>query len=271
MWQAAIMHSALHDLSLWDNLKGEERQQIAVSVAEQMAPRREFERGKLLFFRWEAMRRHAFGDQEHSIAHFRFGGADGAEFLLIPGSTIQLGYDRDSKVFPTEDDLASWQSYLDFDFPALRQFLDGCMTPLRQVSLLPFLIEAEAVELEDGCPDHGEFEEFLAECGFRLPSSDEWEFAYSGGTRCIFPWGNRSSRPDGFSEVPNALGFVPPSSSYCWELSSTPLLMRGGDGGVATCGGWGGLAEAITRACAYFDRPDETNLAHFRRVITVGG
>ena len=76
---------------------------------------------------------------------------------------------------------------------------------------------------------------FLKQQGFRLPSSDEWEYACAAGSRTLFYWGDwefltAENTPVPYA-FPNAFGLSIANNPYHWEYCSDPNVMRGGDGG----------------------------------------
>lgn len=278
------MDAALHDLGLWDRISDSERIDLAQKVERSLPRVRDVELvpttpgcytvrpcGPELPVMFHSVNRFNIGDQTHTIAQYVMKAQEDRIFSLIPGGTVQLGYDRQSTRFPTSEQERVWrETYEPDNFLPLRQEIDRVFTPRRSVILSPFLIEVAAVGRPRfiECVEHDEVGEALSTTGFRLPSSDEWEYAYSGGARCIFPWGNDPSPPTVFKA--NAFGLIPPESPYYWEFCADPTLMRGGDGGVSSCGGWGGLVEAITSACAFFDiLQTEPWRAHFRRAVSL--
>jgi hypothetical protein len=232
---------------------------------------------------------HAMGDQQRQVAFFTW---QGARFALIPGGEVTLGYDRSRPFMPDAENLAEWQSLsqreTDADWAA---FLDRCLTPLRRVTFAPFLLEVEAAPYgQMRVPDgeqvervgtmlrraYGEmeggvhfavyqrrllFETLCAELskdGFRPPTSDEWEYACSGGSRALWRWGDEldpAPAPDWKSvwTEPNAFGLRIAYDTYESELCGPPPVWRGGDGGVSVCGGEGLLAWQIALASAYYE------------------
>jgi len=129
-------------------------------------------------------------------------------------------------------------------------------------------------------------EEFRAK-GFRLLTSDEWEYVCGCGQQTLFRWGNhvpcdryptdmspKEARyrrewvlsggkleppAEGFTRdwdlhvKPNGLGIFIASNPYHSELVAEAGVTRGGDGGCAICGGYGFFAGWLPLATAYFE------------------
>jgi hypothetical protein len=104
----------------------------------------------------------------------------------------------------------------------------------------------------------------LAEAGFRLPGSDEWEFACGAGAATLFRWGDhapcdryppdrRKTPPFELHRQPNALGLSIAHDPYKFEVVAEANRARGGDGGVCICGGAGFFIGWLTLATAYFE------------------
>ncbi len=134
---------------------------------------------------------------------------------------------------------------------------------------------------------HAELSTALAAAGFRFPTSDEWEYVCGAGTRTLFRWGDHAPcdrypthisvaeatwrrewvlsmgkleypsegfKPDWeLHRDPNAFGVLIASDPYKCELVKEPDMIRGGDGGVTSCGGAGFFLGWLTLATAYFD------------------
>jgi hypothetical protein len=123
--------------------------------------------------------------------------------------------------------------------------------------------------------------------GFRLPTSDEWEYCCGRGEPNLFRWGDhvpcdryptdispaeaewrrhwvRSHGKLGYPaggftsdwdhhRQPNAFGLLIASNPYEWELTEDAGITRGGDGGCAVCGGTGFFVGWLPLATAYFE------------------
>jgi hypothetical protein len=137
------------------------------------------------------------------------------------------------------------------------EFLRYYLGPARTVAVSSFLIETSAVSISDlGVDSYGEDPEtalraVIEENGFRLPTNDEWEVAMRAGVSTLFAWGDtwpdgagpthgdhtrRTSTFDAHMKA-NALGIVPRTNPYETEVVAERDWLRGGDGGVAICGG----------------------------------
>jgi hypothetical protein len=260
-------------LSIWDQFTAREAEAVGRTLARCLpAP-----------WAFDGVELHEVGDQKRHVAFFTW---EGARFALVPGGEVTLGYDRTRPFVPDSESLAEWernsQRECDKDWAG---FLDRCLTPLRRVALAPFLLGVEASAYGEVCVPEGEpveglrhahtemegnerfavykrrvdFETLcaeLAEDGFRLPTSDEWEYACSGGCRALWRWGDQLDPPAGpdgrppFSR-PSAFGLRIAYDTYEGELCDPPPVWRGGDGGVSVCGGEGLLAWQIALASAY--------------------
>lgn len=104
-------------------------------------------------FRFHKVETCALGDQKHQVAFFEWDGPpegyDQACFALIPGGTVTLGYDRAHPFVPTRYQQQSWMDETETYFHlSLDDFLDQMMTPLRRVTIHPFLLEVRAKPLE---------------------------------------------------------------------------------------------------------------------------
>jgi hypothetical protein len=183
------------------------------------------------------------------------------------------------------------------DYDEWYTYLEQVMTPLRAVPIQPFLLEVSAKDAGKLLPSPrrmykkysilgkrrlvpcGRYPHFVSYSelvlllkvqGFRLPTADEWEYARAAGTRSLFYWGE--SLWSGYRSQHNAFGLFIENDSYKWEFCAEAGMMRGGDGGVAVCGGEGALAECITAASAYYHllkEPNSQTGGYFRRAYSL--
>jgi formylglycine-generating enzyme required for sulfatase activity len=259
--------SAVTDLRIWDRLSGPGCEKVALALGRALsAP-----------WRFTQVRYCALSDQERHVAFFDW---NGAEFALIPGGQVTLGYDRSRPPILTREQEQEYREHSQevSGLPPFSDHLDALMTPLRVVTIAPFLLEVRARDFsgrEVSPVGHGSatlyqhrtvrrttFREALEEScagGFRLPSSDEWEYACGAGCRAFWRWG-QGCPPIGMNAAswelhrkPNAFGLHIAEDSYEIEWCTTPDQLRGGDGGVAVCGGDGEVVAWITLATAYAD------------------
>jgi hypothetical protein len=97
-------------------------------------------------FAFHAIRPLSLGDQRHEVAMFDF---DGARFALIPGGSIQLGYDADRYWEPSPEELASWQGTAEeYEIRlTIHEQIAGVTLRPRAVEIHPFLLETVAREV----------------------------------------------------------------------------------------------------------------------------
>jgi len=220
---------------------------------------------------------------------------EGRTLVLVPGRTVQLGWNR-GPLSLTAEQRKAWRDGLkalwDFD-ETPEALLDEDYSPSRTVempSLLvqqaPDAVDAEALLYDDDGDDLDvdPFEALHARLGrsFRLPSPDEWEYLYRAGVSTLFPWGD--AWPEGSSDGrtvptvmrdPNAFGLSFDYDTYTMEVVAAEL--RGGDGGSDVCGGVPEPVDWRCLACAFQPSADlwtdvlEISLeqALFRRVRPV--
>jgi len=136
---------------------------------------------------------------------------------------------------------------------------------------------------------HHDVVENLQSQGFRLLTSNEWEYVCAAGASTLFRWGDHvpcsricKAGPLSSAEVewhrefirtggnieyplmgfdkdwnwsrrPNAFGLSIASDSYVRELVLEPGVLRGGDGGYRACGGHCVFSESIVYATSYFE------------------
>jgi len=176
----------------------------------------------------------------------------GATLALVPGGTVQLGWDGGTVAL---DDVrrARWSAASDMG-GSFEDFLRSYLGEQRSVRLAPFLIETTAARVdqylrEAGTDDPDDVEAHLRSVvvsdGFRVVSSDEWEAAARAGATGLFAWGDEW--PDGEPwqngtmwtrhREPNPLGITYGDNPYQPEIVDETEWLRHGDGGAALCGG----------------------------------
>lgn len=181
-------------LSCWDQLDSSAQEEAAYGIAARLPEP----------FRFDGLETHEPGQQRHRVAFFTW---NEARFALIPGGPATLGYASGS-FFPTEAHLQSWEEFRSewseiVPESTIESYLEHKLTPLRQVTLQPFLLEAEATGgsrwvYENGQLAHtkptyvtySQVKERIAQEGFRFPTSDEWEYACAAGARTLWRWGD---------------------------------------------------------------------------------
>ncbi|WP_405014072.1 hypothetical protein [Kitasatospora sp. NBC_01539] len=182
----------------------------------------------------------------------------GRPFALVPGGEARLGVDAASFA-PTPEQAASYaESREDFGFPAeMAEYLAEVLSPPRTVRLPPLLVAVEPWAFEE---EPEEIAGLLAAQGLRTATPDEWEWACGAGARTLFRWGadhpgtgSPHGSPDGPQHAPNAFGLLIGRDPYDPELTAEPGVFRGGDGGAATCGGYGSFLAWLPLATAYRD------------------
>lgn len=276
------MHPSLWNLEAWDALSEHEMRAVALEVEAVLGPVRGLEHWgepALMRFALHDIAPFACGDQARSMARFVLGTQEqggGRLFCLVPGGQVELGLRQDS-TFPNEEHKRDYESLIALGFwPPLQEFLAQTTTPPRSVELEPFLIEAQGLNEESW--GWAEVRDALRGSGLRLPSGDEWERAYAGGTRELLPWGSLEKHDeapwDAEGGLHNGFGLRLEHKKfgfYYHELSSQSGMVRGGDGGCAACGGYRGkcldIIESAPWAFPYDGEMFENG--HFRRAISV--
>jgi hypothetical protein len=287
---------AIRSLWRWDTLSAHEREAMARAVGERLPST----------FVFAGIYPCALANRRHRIACFEYQPGERHEvgaagrFALIPGDAVTLGYDPDQPFVPDADQLASWRafarSWLHNPHFDLHAYLCEFLTPLRRVAITPFLIETSAVPLElltqigerfythlGPTPTYRTTLATVSAQGFRLPTSDEWEYACSAGARTLWRWGDwcpSTDVPSPQNEAPawdlhlrpNAFGLQIARYPTEWEFTAVVGRMRGGDGG--TCLQTEAFIQWLTLASAFEMRWDEDADAdvyepYLRRVYSI--
>ncbi len=271
-------------LHLWNSLEEGDKRGQARAI------------GKKCGAKFEKIEEFKRGDQKCSVALFS---KDKAIFGFIPGGVVELGYRDNQKVVLPDEECEKWlESLLDngaiVEGESITHYLKSVLTEQRRVNLRPYLIELEPrfaeiyydeAEDADDLTCHEIIVKALDERGYCLATSDQWEWAYSGGAEDLFPWGNRPLRDPKLEKnfgsaalqvaaEPNAFGLHLNVDPYKCECTEEEMIMRAGDGGTRVCGAM--YDTFITQASSYFEDISETDAiaeyyetALVRRVISL--
>lgn len=273
------MPTPLPDLTAWDALSSDACETIARELVPHLPAGVAF----------DGIQPHAAGGNTRHVAFFIF---EDERFALIPGGTVELGYDRTTPYEFSPAMLENWETETreEYGLPyTLEEFLDIVLTPRRSVVLKPFLISVAAKEYGfdpyDGTISARTTTKFREDNQldgvWRIPTADEWEHACAAGTRTLFRWGNECPTDEisygakNFTahKVPNGFGLTFNASTYEVELCDGGIT-RGGDGGGTVCGGLGTVATWLPFASAYQDHPEVVaegyyDSVHVRRVFEI--
>lgn len=216
---------------------------------------------------------------------------NGCEFVFVPGDTVVLGLDQEAMSpvrtvsippmiverlvrgigyvpVPLDDERLTTDSFFEKAMHTLKT------SPNEKYSYTvdeSYRLEKNGNEicafLYEPC-SYDELIQEIASAGFRLPSEDEWEYLCGGGTRSLYPWGDRldhqkkyhhfaadkdKSEPY-FLDTPNHFGIVIANNPYHYEvMMDSEWFLKSGDGGCSICGGEGLDAGYLSVATYYRD------------------
>jgi hypothetical protein len=167
-----------------------------------------------------------------------------------------------------DKDLVKREPYL-AQYDPFYDYLSGILHPLRTVTIPPMLVEAELEKAEEVMPrpaftyhrfihETHQTEEkrfrrggssipqhhvaaFLKQQGFRLLTSDEWEYVCAAGSHMFFYWVDEAfdwvSEAETWEDLRNAFGLSIANTAclnengHRWEYCSDPAMVKGSDGG----------------------------------------
>ncbi len=277
-------------LSRWDQLAPSAQEEAASALAASLPER----------FRFAGLETHALGQLRHRVACFTW---NEARFALLPGGLATLGYAPGS-FHPSEAHQRSWEEScreypeIALKYPTLESYLEQQLTSFRQVTIQPFLLEvvAQKVSLRREIDRRRypaltyplsavQLQEYVAPDGFRLPTSDEWEYACAAGARTLWRWGDETtmilmdmrSNPAPAWDLhlrPNAFGLLIGTHPANWECTAEWQVMRGGDGGTALNVLPGRFLEWLTLASAFRRQVGpraKVSLVYLRRAYSLVG
>ncbi|AGL18615.1 hypothetical protein [Actinoplanes sp. N902-109] len=206
---------------------------------------------------------HDYAGRSGRVALFE---RDGIRYALVPGGTVELGYDP-ARFVPTSGQRRDFaEAVAEYSVPEpIHRFLAEQMSPTRRATLPARLVAVRSVAADslltaehDGTDDHESVMARLEWRGLRPPTPDEWEYDCGAGATTLFRWGDEYPDGEPYGDVPliqdpTFFGLVIGDDPYRAEFTTDPAVLCGGDGGSALCGGAGGFLSWITLATAYRD------------------
>lgn len=216
-----------------------------------------------LLLQLEGFAGHAFSFKEMAECNLNGAGfytgiyeLDGEEFVLIPGNPeAEIGWRG-----PQADDikvLDAIRRELEVAAPGQNfdpaEYMRELSSPPRRAGIGPALVERNVRRLGSWPEETANYEDVktrLNQAGFALPTEDEWEYWCGQGTPRIFA----PSFPEELLEdlcadrryfwscpeleLPNGFGLRIAYDPYIYELVDAPCIVKGGDGGGASHGGY---------------------------------
>lgn len=237
---------------------------------------------------FDFLRIHTFerGSMRYSLAVYLW---KGLSFVLIPGGLAQLGYDPATAPISSEQRLSYEEETMDLTEKSLDEYLTLQLTPRREAWIPSLLVQAiptllgpprsHAYRSGDQRIDSAMVQSIVTDDGFRLLTSDEWEYVCSAGSRTLFHWGNdypKNQEPEDYFwnlyRLPNAFGLVIAFDPTGLEFCQEPDTLHGSDGGYAGSAGIGTFAEWLPLASCF--RPlqgySPWREGYIRRVLQIG-
>ncbi|MEU8661282.1 hypothetical protein [Actinoplanes philippinensis] len=189
---------------------------------------------------------------------------DGLRFALVPGGTVDLGFDPSRCTLTARQAAHFTEAAQEWGLSGSPlDFIAASTSAARRVDLPARLVAVRATASEELIDDEDEEADGhdwviagLRARGLRPPTPDEWEHACGAGATTLFRWGD--DYPDGepygtvpLIQDPNLFGLVIAADPYASEFTTDPEVFCGGDGGAALCGGYGSFLSWLTLATAY--------------------
>lgn len=190
------------------------------------------------------------------------------EFVFVPGDSVTLGWNTPfEKMNESLKEDFTW-IFKEWEIKNPDDFFQRYMSPLRNVKISPMLVQRNPSEPNLELPIF-EFAKEIKRNGFEIPTEDEWEYLCGGGNKSFFRWGNKfdydmelehyqldyTKKKTYTLHLPNHFGLKIAYDPYKYEIVNSECFLKGADGGVSICGGWGILASYLSTATFY--RPYE--------------
>jgi hypothetical protein len=162
-------------LEQWETFSPDDRETYAKRLSRDLP----------LGFTYHSLQTHKLGNQACQIAQFEF---QNALFMLIPGGQMRLGYDANKPWQPTQHEHDSWLDTVEeyqINDSIQERILQATLRP-RDISLQPFLVETNAVELGwEQFDANDPMVKQAVEDNFQHTSSTQVEMSQGGVHLCI--------------------------------------------------------------------------------------